>query len=67
MVEGLESRCLLSASPVHLTPVTPGKILAPNTGYERETIHNLTADTATEDFTITLAPVARRRECRRRV
>lgn len=55
-IEGLESRQLMSASPVHLSPVTPGKILAPNTGYEKVTIHNTTAAPVTEAVTITLTP-----------
>lgn len=56
MIEVLEGRRLLSGSPVHLSPVTPGKILAPNTGFEKVTISNPTAAAVTEAVTITLAP-----------
>jgi hypothetical protein len=56
LIEGLESRQFLSASPIHLSPITPHKILAPNTGYETVTIHNLTAEPVTEPVTITLTP-----------
>lgn len=55
-IEPLESRRLLSGSPVHLSPVTPGKILAPNTGTEKVTIQNQSKVAVTEAVTITLAP-----------
>jgi hypothetical protein len=56
MIEGLESRQLLSASPVLLKPVTPNKITAGNTGTEVVTIKNPTKASVTESVTITLAP-----------
>jgi len=56
MIEALESRRLLSGSLIHLSPVTPGKILAPNTGDVKVTIKNATAAAETEAVTITLAP-----------
>jgi hypothetical protein len=56
MMEGLENRCLLSASPVLLKPVTPTKITAGNTGTEVVTIKNPTTASVTETVTITLAP-----------
>lgn len=68
MIEGLESRCLLSASPlahfaatkaasvVQLKPAAPAKITAGSTGTESVTIRNLGTESETEDVTITLAP-----------
>jgi hypothetical protein len=56
MIETLEDRRLMSASPIHLSAVTPGKILAPNTGHVKVTIQNQTAVAETEPVTITLAP-----------
>ena len=54
--EMLEDRRLLSASPVQLKAVSPGKILAGNTGTEAVVVHNLTADPLTESVTVSLAP-----------
>ena len=56
LIEPLESRLFLSASPVSLKPVTPAKITAGNTGTEQVTIHNTTTASETEAVTITLAP-----------
>jgi hypothetical protein len=56
LVEPLESRQLLSASPVSFKPVTPAKITAGNTGVEQVVIHNPGAASETENVTITLAP-----------
>jgi hypothetical protein len=56
IIETLESRRLMSASPIHVSTVTPGKILAPNTGHVKVTIQNTTAVAETETATITLAP-----------
>jgi hypothetical protein len=56
MIEGLERRELLSASPVLLKPVTPNKITAGNTGTEIVTIKNPTKASVTESVTVTLAP-----------
>ena len=59
MIEGLESRQLLSAVPplVQLSPVSPGKILAGNKpGTEVVTIHNLTAVAETIPVIVTVAP-----------
>src|SRR4051812_4760710 len=68
MIEGLESRRLLSASPlahladaraasvVQLKPAAPAKISAGNTGTESVTIRNLGTESETEDVTITLVP-----------
>ncbi len=57
-IEGLEGRRLLSAAPpvVQLKAVTPGKILAGNTGYETVIVHNPTTAPVTESVTVTLAP-----------
>jgi hypothetical protein len=59
LIEGLESRQLLSAAPplVSLSPVSPGKILAGSKpGTEVVTIRNLTAATETVPVTVTVAP-----------
>ncbi len=68
MIEALESRRLLSVSPVtHLAPsalaaaitlkpATPAKILAGRTGFETVTIRNSSAASETQDISITLAP-----------
>ena len=56
LIEPLEDRLFLSASPVTFKPVTPAKITAGNTGTEQVTIHNPTAASETESVAITLAP-----------
>ena len=56
VIEGLENRQLLSASPIILKAVTPKKITAGGSGTEVVTIHNLTAVSVSEPLVITLAP-----------
>lgn len=47
---------IAAAPAIKLSGVSPGKILAGNTGYETVTVFNRTADSVTENVTVALAP-----------